>query len=198
MQVVALQTIYDETGGNTTWIPNNWFQNDSSQNVCNFDGIECDINTGIVENVTLSAFGMSGTIPDEIYLLQPLWSRLDMSNNNLTGTVSSEILSCCEEALILSNNSLTVPVPNSEEEQLTVIKVNSSGNAFSGEIPLESLRRGLSDTNTAATWSDYLEELLLNDNMLSGESPTESGSMKILTSLLPQNNALTFYINCVL
>ena len=141
---------------------------------------------------------MSANIPDEMHLLQPLWSRLDMSNNNLKVTVSSEILSCCEEALILSNNSLTVPVPNSEEEQLTVIKVNSNGNAFSGEIPLESLWRGLSDTNTAATWSDYLEKLLLNDNMLSGESPTESGSMKILTSLLPQNNALTFYIDCVL
>ena len=85
--------------------------------------------------MTLSEFGMSETIPDEIYLLQPLWSRLDMSNNNLTGTVSSETLPCCEEALILSNNLLTGPVPNFEQEQPTVIKVDSSGNAFSGENP---------------------------------------------------------------
>ena len=190
MQVVALQTIYDETGGNTTWIPNNWFQNDTSQNVCNFDGIECDINTGIVENVTLSAFGMSGTIPDEIYLLQPLWSRLDMSNNDLTGTVSSDILLCCDEALILSNNSLTGPVPNFEQEQLTVIKVDLSGNAFSGEIPIEFLRRGLSDANTATTWSDYLQELLLNDNSLSGEIPTGLGSMKRLKVLRLDTNEL--------
>ena len=100
MQAVALKSVYDEIGGDTTWIPNNWFQNDSSDNICSLDGIECDISTGIAENVTLSEFGMSGTIPDEIYLPQPLWSRLDMSNYNLTGTVSSEILPCYEEALI--------------------------------------------------------------------------------------------------
>jgi len=188
MQAVALKALYDETGGSTTWIPNNWFQNDSSDNICSFDGIECDISTGIADNVTLSEFGISGTIPDEIYLLQPLWNRLDMSNNNLTGTVSSEILSCCNETLILSNNSLTGPVPNLEQEQLTVIKVDLSGNAFSGEISLEFLRRELSDINTAATWSDYLQELLLNDNSLSGEIPTELGSMKSLTFLLLQNN----------
>ena len=101
MQAVALNAVYDEIGGDTTWIPNNWFQNDSSDNICSFDGIECDISTGIAENVTLSEFGMSGTIPDEIYLPQPLWSCFDMSNNNLTGAVSSEILPYYKEALIL-------------------------------------------------------------------------------------------------
>ena len=69
-----------------------------------------------------------------------------------------------------------------------MIKVDSSGNAFSGEIPLEFLCRGLSDTNTAATWSDYLQELLLKDNILSGKIPTKLGSMKSLTFLLLQNN----------
>jgi len=190
MQAVALQTIYDETGGNTTWIPNNWFQNGNRDDICNFDGIECDINDGIIENVTLSAFGMSGSIPDEIYLLQPLWSRLDMSNNDLTGTVSSEILSCCDEALIVSNNSLTGPVPNFEQDQLTVIKVDLSGNAFSGEIPIEFLRRELSDNNTAATWSDYLQELLLNDNSLSGKIPTGLRYMKMLKVLRLDSNDL--------
>ena len=68
MQAVALKAVYDEIGKDTTWIPDNWFQNDSSDNICSLDGIECDISTGIAENVTLSEFGMSGTIPDEIYL----------------------------------------------------------------------------------------------------------------------------------
>ena len=96
MQAVALKAVYNETGGNTTLIPKNWFQNDSSDIICSFDVNECDITTDIAENVTLSEFGMSETIPDEIYLPHPLWSRLDMSNNNLTGTVSLEILSCWE------------------------------------------------------------------------------------------------------
>jgi len=190
MQITVLQAVYDKTGGRTNWIPNNWFRLDATDDICSFDGIECDMSTGIVENIRLSSFGLSGTIPDELYSSQPLWSQLDMSNNKLTGTVSSEILNCCSETIILSNNLLTGPLPLlGQQQQLTLKNVDFSENGFTGVIPLGRLQRKLFDDNIIV-WVDYLQDLRLNGNSLSGDIPTEVGSIMNLTFLLLQGNRL--------
>ncbi len=105
---------------------------------------------------------------------------LDLSDNNLTGTLPVEWSGLSElEFLWLYYNLLSGPIP-AELGQLSKLRVlDLDGNLLTGEIPPE-----LSQLS-------QLQELWLNDNSLSGPIPAELGQLSQLQWLWLNNNLLS-------
>jgi subtilisin family serine protease/Leucine-rich repeat (LRR) protein len=105
---------------------------------------------------------------------------LDLSDNNLTGTLSVEWGGLSElEFLRLYYNSLSGPIP-AELGQLSELRVlDLDGNFLTGEIPAE-----LSQLS-------QLQELWLNSTMLSGPIPAELGQLSALQELWLNDNSLS-------
>ena len=84
-----LQELYDATGGTTTWHANNWFLADVA--LCDFDGIECDVDRQVITHIDLPSMGLSGTLPAIIGQLSGL-EYLDLGyNHGLGGTIPTEL-----------------------------------------------------------------------------------------------------------
>jgi hypothetical protein len=87
----ALATLYFETqkpsAGDSWTNDRHWL---SSDPVCLWHGVECldeHTTTGLVKSLNLSSNGLTGTLPDEIGLLEADIRSLDVSNNAIAGTI---------------------------------------------------------------------------------------------------------------
>ncbi|KAK9747784.1 hypothetical protein RND81_02G014800 [Saponaria officinalis] len=90
------------------------FSNNTKGFVCSFNGIDCwNPSENRVLNIRLSSMGLKGTFPLGIDMCADL-QRLDLSSNNLSGVIPSNI-------------SAIIPF---------ITKLDLSSNSFSGEIPV--------------------------------------------------------------
>jgi hypothetical protein len=88
----ALSTLYYSTqniSAKQSWVvDNSWL---SSYPVCLWYGVECHdyahSTIGLVKALNLSSNGLTGTLPDELSLLELDCRSLDVSNNAITGTL---------------------------------------------------------------------------------------------------------------
>ncbi len=129
---------------------------------------------------------------------------LDLSENNLTGTLPAEWSGLSElETLELPSNSLSGPIP-AELRQLSKLEsLGLSSNSLSGPIPAElgqlSLLQGLSLTSNLLSGPIPVElgqlsalgSLSLTDNSLSGPIPAELGNLSKLQVLSLDHNSLS-------
>ncbi len=132
---------------------------------------------GRVSELDLSGNNLSGTISAEVAELSDL-TVLDLSRNDLSGSIPRELgeLSNLNE-LALTNNRLSGSIPSELGglSNLGVLRLN--GNRLSGSIPSE-----LGELSN-------LGELTLGVNQLSGSIPSELGELSNLFELtLKQNN----------
>ncbi|KAL5773810.1 hypothetical protein ACOSQ2_013734 [Xanthoceras sorbifolium] len=115
------------------------FNNNTEGFICKFTGIECwhpDENK--VLNIRLSDMGLKGQFPGGIENCSSM-TGLDLSNNNLSGSIPSDISKrlIYVTSLDLSSNNFSGEIPSSLSNCsfLNVLKLNN--NQFTGKIPLE-------------------------------------------------------------
>ena len=107
-------------------------------------------------------------------------TAVNLSNNQLTGTIPLEIRSLYNlQALLLDNNQLsgTIPITIGKLANLTQLQLNH--NQLSGSIPLE-----LGELTS-------LQQLQLNHNQLGGAIPATIGRLEDLVELHLNNNQLS-------
>jgi len=102
-----LKTFYSLTNGQH-WNINNWFH--ENVDFCQFSGLECNVEGHIV-SIQLSDFGLSGTIPPDLGMLEHL-TTLDLSDNEITGPLPSDLRFAAElQTLDITGNQIRGPVP---------------------------------------------------------------------------------------
>ncbi|KAK3444542.1 hypothetical protein EUGRSUZ_A01353, partial [Eucalyptus grandis] len=121
-----------------------------------------------------------GPIPRSIGQLRKL-EKLDLRLNELTSSIPSELGLCSNLTyLAIAQNSISGELPLSLSNLVRLSKFGASDNRLSGEL--------LPDFFT--NWTE-LVSLQLQNNFLSGQIPTEIGSLTKLNYLLMYNNSLS-------
>ena len=171
----VLEALYHATGG-TNWNRNrNWL---GSALLAEWHGVHID-DQGRVVGLDLSNNNLSGTIPPELGNLTSL-NSLALGRNNLTGPIPPELGNLANLAnLQLQSNDLSGPIPPELGDLASLTWLWLQGNSLSGAIPPE--------LGNLAT----LENLQLQSNDLSGPIPPELGDLASLTWLWLQGNSLS-------
>lgn len=157
----ALIALYNNTNGD------NWSDNKgwvlAKCNQSSWDGITCNADQSHVIRINLSNNNLSGTIPD-LSALTAL-QYINLSDNNLTGVIPNLSHLTALTGLDLSRNQLTGAIP-SLNHLTDLTSIDLERNKLTGVIPeLDNLIQ--------------LRELNLNDNQLTGSIPR----LNTLTSL---------------
>lgn len=120
-----LLKLFQDTGGPESWSKEeNWDVENSF--LCSFIGITCDVNNHVVA-IDLPNMGLKGTIPQEIGFLKYL-TRLDLSNNQLTGFLPSDLRFAPLNYLDISGNFIKGIVP-----PMLCLKAGINGNGNEGD-----------------------------------------------------------------
>nr|CAB3468253.1 unnamed protein product [Digitaria exilis] len=153
---------------------NSW---DPAPDHCSWAGVTCAAGSGgPVTRLDLPGQNLIGSVPVSVCALRSL-TRLDLSNNSLTGAFPSAALYACAELrfLDLSINQLFGLLPRDIDRLSpeTMEHLNLSANGFSGEVPVAVARL------------PALNSLLLDSNLFTGAYPATEISnlagLKVLT-----------------
>ncbi|CAK9168314.1 unnamed protein product [Ilex paraguariensis] len=142
-----------------------------SESPCQFFGITCDSNTGLVTKISLDNMSLSGEISPSISVLQSLTS-LWLPSNLISGNLPAQLVHCRNlKILNVTGNNMNGSLP--DLSRLTNLEIlDLSTNYFSGEFP---------------TWVRMLTGLVwlgLGDNEYNeGEISEGLGNLKNLTWL---------------
>ncbi|MFC1574371.1 leucine-rich repeat domain-containing protein, partial [Candidatus Latescibacterota bacterium] len=172
----ALEALYNSTDG-ANWTNNtNWL---TSAPVSEWYGVSVTYPGDNVTKLDLSNNNLSGTIPPEIGNLKNLYS-LNLGTNQLTGSIPPEIGTLVNLRLLyIHHNPLQGSIPP-EIGNLTILEgLYLSYNQLSGSIPPE------------IGMLTKLRESNLNNNQLTGSIPPEIGMLTNLTFVYLNNNQLT-------
>ena len=148
-QLTALQLLYNATSG-SSWtyvnISQVWNFNEPNINPCvnEWEGVYCnedcssDVNSScIVTSIILDENGMSGTLPNEFFVLINLNELSLSSNDNLTGTIPSTIGYMDQlTSLTLTDCNLNGSIPSSLVNLTLLENLNLESNCLSQQIPL--------------------------------------------------------------
>ncbi|KAJ9670384.1 hypothetical protein PVL29_026739 [Vitis rotundifolia] len=147
------------------WVP-------TSDDPCKWTGIACDYETHAVVSIDLSGFGVSGGFPSGFCRIQTL-QNLSLADNDLNGTLTSELVSPCFHLhyLNLSSNEFAGELPEFVPEFGSLLILDLSSNNFSGEIPASFGR------------FPALKVLRLCQNLLDGSIPSFLTNLTELTRL---------------
>ena len=167
----ALIALYNSTGGSGWTNNDDW---DSAQGLSTWFGVAVNGN-GRVTELDLSGNNLRGTVPAQLATLTELTS-LDLSGNQLSGAIPSELSDLTElTSLHLWGNELSGPIPDlSGLTELTILSL--SNNQLTGEI---AWLGALTELTTVYLWG----------NELSGTIPDLS-SLTALTTLDLGDNLL--------
>lgn len=152
------QTLQDPLNYLSTWN----FDNSTEGFICKFTGIDCwhpDENK--VLNIRLSDMGLKGEFPRGLANCSAL-TGLDLSSNNITGNIPSNISNIIKYVTILdlSSNHLSGQIPVSLANCSFLNSLKLDNNQLTGQIPLEI---GL---------LDRLKTFSVKNNQLTGLVPT--------------------------
>ena len=177
----ALAALYDATNG-SGWVgQDNWA---SEIPIWQWHGVTTDCR-GHVLRLELPDSNLSGPMPPDLGELSKL-EFLDLSGNQLTGTIPEDLGHSNLVWLDLSGNELTGSIPSVLGDLRNLMRLFLSENHLSGPVPAEL--GGLSN----------LEELYLSRNQLTGSIPPALGDLSDLRSLDLSGNELTGSIPPVL
>jgi Leucine-rich repeat (LRR) protein len=200
----ALATLYQSTGGNTTWLNNSgWLDHDLHE--CFWERVKCrgvppGANSDCEEVLILlrNISNSYGSITDI--------EGFDLSNNGLDGTLPNELslLSASNvKVMLFDGNFLSGPIPTGLGDLSTLEELSLSRSKFTGTIPTElgalTNLQSLSMSNTTLSGRiptefgrlRQLGEARMNRNRLNGTFPTEMGLLQSLVTLELDRNLLT-------
>ena len=222
-QRFALATFYYSTGGDYWGNNNHWLSHD--MNECDwfarpaFEDIHYDFferptydpsypcgdnTTSLFHHLWLFHNNLTGSIPEELYLLSNLKS-INIATNALTGSVSTRIGHLENlEGLALENNALTGTLPTQVGQLSSNLYYFSVYfNHLTGKIPTEFGKLTLTDklmldrnllTGTIPSELSQLSRARVfywNLNLLSGSLPSEVGLLERLLDWHADENFLT-------
>jgi hypothetical protein len=112
-----------------TWQGENWVSAEnwlSSNEVCDWEHITCDRQTGLIGEIDLQSNNLVGTIPPEIAMLNTT-KALSLRDNQLTGPLPNEVFGAMPELTILylDNNQLTGTISLSIRDNQVLSKCNA-------------------------------------------------------------------------
>lgn len=160
--------------------------NENSSSPCNWTGIACDSFGQRVVGISLSGFGLTGSISPDIGNLSFLGS-LQLQNNQLTGVLPNQIGDLSRlKVLNVSSNYLHGMIPSNISRLSELQVIDLMQNNITGMIPEEisSLKR--------------LRVLNLGRNSIYGEIPSSIANLSSLINLNLGTNRLTGIIPGVL
>ena len=170
----ALVDLFNATNGSEWTTKTNWL---TSCSPCQWYGVSCGIGRRVV--------------------------ALELTNNNLSGSLPSSLSALSLAELRLADNQLSGPIPASLGKLTNLQTIQLNNNHLSGSIPtelgsipyLEELQvynNQLSGSIPASLGSQtYMQYLSLGHNQLSGSIPPSLGKLTKLLSLDLTNNQLT-------
>ncbi len=163
--------------------------------VCDWFGVYCGensneawddivvLNTTVVE-LSLPFLGVTGTLPNSLSLLSYLFS-FNFEGNSLQGTIPAELGNW---SFLLSfdveGNQLSGTVPNYPTWG-NLLEFSVANNTLSGTMP-----QFVMDLV-------YLQDLLVQDNQMTGKIPVEMCNASSINTLDISNNLFTCYANCL-
>jgi Leucine-rich repeat (LRR) protein len=171
---IALVTLYNETDGPHWSYHTNW----KTGQMSTWYGITLD-ESHRVSKIELSSNNLTGTLPPEIGNLTHLkW--LHLQDNSLSGMIPSEIgeLALLTE-LKLNGNQISGTIPDRIGELASLTTLYLNDNQLSGSIPI-----GFGELSN-------LTYLCLDINQLSGAIPSEIGHLTNLETLNLSQNQLS-------
>ncbi|KZV21326.1 hypothetical protein F511_32143 [Dorcoceras hygrometricum] len=144
---------------------------------CSWMGVYCDKKNDSVVSIGLSDFGVSGDFPADFCRISTL-RNMDLSSNNLGGSIDSDSISLCSHllSLNLSSNYFVGRLPEFPVEFLKLTVLDFSYNNFSGEIPASFVNL------------PKLDFLSLGSNLLNGSIPDFLFNLTELTQLVLSGN----------
>ena len=201
VEAYTMAVLYYSTNGASWKHSGGWATYDTSP--CRFQGVICakvnlsapNVATGVaakskaqvnnkilvevITNLTMSDYGLSGTIPTELGFLLDL-QGLDLSRNRLAGHIPSNLSNLKRlRTLALEENELKGSLADTLLEGMSELKILSLyQNFFTGTIP------------ASISSLSYLEELLLGKNRFSGTIPDSIGDLYKLNFLRIGDNRL--------
>lgn len=169
-----------------------WFSSDldwfaqtgwlEAEDECTWFGVQCSTmkmasadmgDQLVVTNLSLEGNNLQGTMPADVALLDYL-RVLNLSRNQLSGPLPDSIqeLGFLEE-LYLDSNNLSGNLEDFNTANLPNLMVlDLSKNGFTGQL------------ESCSFWSmEFLETLVLDENLLSGMVPTDIGNLQTLSKL---------------
>ena len=167
----------DETGWKTPPLDPDGFALPGTE--AGWYGLTIDSDTQQVTRINMPNNNLTGSLPTEVGNLTGLtWLYLD--NNQLGGSIPASLgnLTALQE-LHLYHNQLTGPIPAEIGNLTNLYFIDLGNNQLSGSIPMEI--GNLTE----------LYKLCLNDNQLSGPIPAELGSLSNLGYLYLNTNELS-------
>ncbi|KAF5763836.1 putative protein kinase RLK-Pelle-LRR-Xa family [Helianthus annuus] len=160
--IQCLRGVYRSISDSRSELSNWNFSNNTRGSICSFTGASCwnDQENRLI-SLTLRDFGLAGTISSELQFCASL-QNLDLSGNNLTGSIPREICSWLPYLvnLDLSNNEFTGEIPETLGNCSFLNSIVLSGNKLSGRIPEQFSKLG------------RLNKFSVADNDLSGSIPS--------------------------
>jgi len=132
-----------------------------------------------VSSIDLSNNNLTGTIPAALGNIANLTS-LSLGNNHLSGSIPTALSSLSNlNALVLGGNQLSGTIPTVLGNLSNLTYLDLSSNQLTGSIP------------TTLGNAAFINTLFLYNNQLSGTLPTEIGNLSNLGDLELNNNQLT-------
>jgi len=156
-----------------------WKRNDNWKNRPVRDWYGVKVNFGVVTGLHLFNNNLTGTIPSEIENLSNI-RKLDLQLNKLTGPIPEEIGNLSNlDTLYLNNNQLNDTIPEELGDLTNIQYLYLNNNQLIGPIPPE-----LGNLSN-------LIKLDLHNNNLEGSIPPELGNLSNLKYLWLNNNQLS-------
>ncbi|KAJ3684567.1 hypothetical protein LUZ61_013731 [Rhynchospora tenuis] len=163
-----------------------WNYTTISESPCNLTGVTCSSFSPFpIISLNLSGIGLTGELTTSISQLCSLQylTSLDLSSNNFTGPIPSELFNCSTlETIHLEENFLSGPIPSTVFWSRHLAIVNLGSNSLTGLLPTPPVE--------VKSFSQ-LEYLALYDNSFAGEIPDELLQLPNLKFLYLYSNNLT-------
>ncbi|CAN8325379.1 unnamed protein product [Cochlearia groenlandica] len=149
-------------------------------NLCSWTGVSCDFLNQTITSLDISNLNISGTLSPEISRLSAYLVFLSVAFNSFSGEIPKEIRNLTNlEVLNVSSNAFEGELePCGFGEMARLVTLDAYNNNFNGSLPLSLTRL------------DRLEYLDLGGNYFEGEIPTSYGGFLRLKFLSLAGNDL--------